>query len=412
MSDYYDELEIRSADAREHALMQALSAQVAHAKANATAATVSLAAIDAAAVNSRAALAQLPVTRKSELVERQRTQPPFGGYSATGLANLERVFASPGPIFEPQGQRADYWRVARSMYAAGLRQGQLVHNTFSYHFTPAGMMLESGAQALGCPVFPAGIGQTELQVQAMAHLQPLFYSGTPSCLNIILDKAAQMGSDVSSLSQGLVGGEALPPSLRSTLADRGVAVLQCYATADVGLIAYESKAMEGMIIDEGVIVEIVRPGTGEPVADGEVGEVLVTTFCPDYPLIRFATGDMSAILSGQSPCGRTNSRIKGWMGRADQTTKIRGMFVHPASVAEVLKRHPELGKGRLVVTSKDNQDVCVLYCEVAGSGNEALSVQVAATFRDVCKLRGDVQFAELGALANDGKVIDDVRSYE
>jgi phenylacetate-CoA ligase len=302
--------------------------------------------------------------------------------------------------------------MGRALFAAGFRRGELVHNTFSYHFTPAGLMLESGARALGCPVIPAGIGQTELQVQTNAQLQPSCYVGTPSFLNIILDKAAELDADVSSIDKALVSGEALPPSLRNGLAERGIAVRQCYATADLGLIAYESEAMEGMIVDEGVVLEIVRPGTGDPVESGEVGEVVVTTLNPDYPLIRFATGDMSAVMEGASPCGRTNVRIKGWMGRADQTTKVRGMFVHPSQVAAVLARHPEALKGRLVVDNVDNQDLMTLHCEIAESPSQALGEAIAGSVRELCKLRAEVVFAAPGSLANDGKVIDDVRTYE
>lgn len=412
MPDYYDDLETRSREAREAALLAALPEQIAHAKRRAPAYGVLLEGTDPAGVDSRAALASLPVTRKAELIERQAHAPPFGGYAATEYPRISHVFASPGPIFEPETRREDYWRMARALFAAGLRRGELVHNTFSYHFTPAGFMLESGAHALGCPVFAAGVGQTEQQVQAAALLSPVFYVGTPSFLNIILDKAAELEADVSSIGRGLVSGEALPPSLRQSLADKGVAVRQCYASADLGLIAYESEAMEGMIVDEGVILEIVRPGTGDPVAPGEVGEVVVTTLNPDYPLIRFATGDLSAAMEGVSPCGRTNTRIKGWMGRADQTTKVRGMFVHPSQVAEVLKRHPEAVKGRLVVASDDNQDRMTLHCEIDGPAPEGLAEAIAESIRDLCKVRGEVVFGAVGSLANDGKVIDDIRSYE
>ncbi len=301
--------------------------------------------------------------------------------------------------------------MARALFAAGIRAGELIHNTFAYHFTPAGFMLESGAHALGCPVFPAGVGQTELQVQAISQLRPKAYVGTPSFLNIHLDKATELEADVSTLSKGLVSGEALPPSLRQQLSERGVAVLQCYATADLGLIAYESEAREGLIADEGVIVEIVRPGTGDPVEAGEVGEVVVTTLTPEYPLIRFGTGDLSALLAGPSPCGRTNMRIKGWMGRADQTTKVKGMFVHPSQVADVVRRHAEVVKARLVVESADNQDVMTLHCEVANA-EASLAEAITLSIREICKLRGEVKLVDPGSLANDGKVIEDARSYE
>ncbi len=412
MSAHYDDLETRSPEARERALGKALPVQIDNARQKAPAYRALLEGVNAKSIDSRTALAELPVTRKTELLQRQAEAPPFGGFAATATAELAHVFASPGPIFEPEARRDDYWRMARALFAAGIRSGELVHNTFSYHFTPAGLMLESGANALGCPVFPAGIGQTELQVQAISRLQPSCYVGTPSFLNIILDKAAELETDVSCIEKALVSGEALPPSLRQGLADRGVAVRQCYATADLGLIAYESEAMEGMIVDEGVILEIVRPGTGDPVDSGEVGEVVVTTLNLDYPLIRFATGDLSAVMDGTSPCGRTNVRIKGWMGRADQTTKVRGMFVHPEQVAAVLRRHPEVLKGRLVIDNVDNQDLMSLRCEIAGAPADELRAAIADSIRELCKLRGEVVFDAPGSLANDGKVIDDVRSYE
>ncbi len=413
MSDFYDSLEIRSPEDREREIFSELPGLLRHAKANAGAYSELLADIDPLEVRDRDALAALPVTRKSEMAGHQSKVPPFGGFAASGIAELARVFVSPGPIFEPQAHRGDYWRVARALYAAGVRRGDLLHNSFSYHLTPAGAMLESGAHALGACVFPGGVGQTEFQVEAMSRLQPQAYAGTPSFLDIILEKAAELGRDLSSLKKALVSGEALPPSLREKLQRAGVErVLQGYATAEAGLIAYESEAMEGMIVEEGVLLEIVRPGTGDPVPAGDVGEVLVTVFNPDYPLIRFATGDLSALMAGTSPCGRTNLRIKGWMGRADQTTKVRGMFVHPSQVAEVLRRHPEVGRGRLVVDSVDNRDLMTLHCEVARERPEGLSVAIAESLREVCKLRGEVHLVEAGALANDGKVIDDVRSYE
>ena len=413
MSDYYDSLEIRSPEDREREIFSELPGLVRHAKSNASAYARLFADIDPLEVRDRDALAALPVTRKSELVRHQAESPPFGGFAASGISEIARVFLSPGPIFEPQARRNDYWRVARGLYAAGVRRGDLLHNSFSYHLTPAGAMLESGAEALGCCVFPGGVGQTEFQVEAMSRLKPQAYAGTPSFLDIILEKAAELGRNLGSLRKALVSGEALPPSLRDKLRRAGVErVLQCYATADAGLIAYESEAMEGMLVEEGVLLEIVRPGTGDPVPSGEVGEVLVTVFNPDYPLIRFATGDLSAMLRGPSPCGRTNLRIKGWMGRADQTTKVRGMFVHPGQVAEVLKRHPEVGRGRLVVDSTDNRDLMTLHCEVADETPEGLHAAIAVSIREVCKMRGEVRLVDAGSLANDGKVIDDARSYE
>ena len=409
-TDYYDSLETRDPEAREANLFAALRDHL-RAAMRAPAVARLLAGTDPDAVTNRDALAGLPVIRKSELMALQAESPPFGGLTSGAIEEFSNVFASPGPIFEPMPRRPDPFRMARALFAAGVRKGDLVHNTFSYHFTPAGAMLESGARAIGCTVFPAGVGQTELQVQAIARLRPNAYVGTPSFLNILLDKAVELGADVSSITKGLVSGEALPPSLRAAIRERGVSVLQCYAVADVGLIAYESPALEGMVLDEGVILEIVRPGTGDPVAEGEVGEIVVTPLNPDYPLVRFATGDLTAVMPGTSPCGRTNTRVRGWMGRADQTTKVRGMFVHPSQVAEVVRRHVEIVRARLVVTSVDNQDVMTLRCE-SGSDDPAIAGAIAGTVRDVCKLRGAIEIVEPGTLANDGKVIEDARTYE
>ena len=409
-ADFYDTLETRDPEAREADLFAALREHL-RAAMRAPAIARRLDGIDPDAVTNRGSLAELPVIRKSELMALQADSPPFGGLTPGSIEEFSNVFASPGPIFEPMPRRTDPFRMARALFAAGVRKGDLVHNTFSYHFTPAGAMLESGARAIGCTVFPAGVGQTELQVQAIARLRPNVYVGTPSFLNIVLDKAAELGEDVGSITKGLVSGEALPPSLRAAIGERGVAIAQCYAVADVGLIAYESPALEGMILDEGVILEIVRPGAGDPVAEGEVGEVVVTPLNPDYPLVRFATGDLSAVMPGTSPCGRTNTRIRGWMGRADQTTKVRGMFVHPSQVAEVVRRHAEVVRARLVVTSADNQDVMTLRCEVE-EGGSGIGGAVAASLRDVCKLRGHVEIVAQGSLANDGKVIEDARTYE
>ena len=408
--EFYDPLETRDPEAREAELFSALRDHLRTAM-RAPAIARLLDGVDPDVVTDRNALAALPVIRKSKLMELQADSPPFGGLVPGAVADYANVFASPGPIFEPAPHRADPFRLARALHAAGVRKGDLVHNTFSYHFTPAGAMLEGGARAIGCTVFPAGVGQTELQVQVIARLRPNTYVGTPSFLNILLDKAVELGEDVSSMTKGLVSGEALPPSLRVAIGERGVSVLQCYATADVGLIAYESPALEGMILDEGAIVEIVRPGTGEPVPEGEVGEVVVTPLNPDYPLVRFATGDLSAVMPGASPCGRTNTRIRGWMGRADQTTKVRGMFVHPSQVADVVRRHPEIVRARLVVTSVDNQDVMTLRCE-SEIGDLAIAGAIAASVRDVCKLRGEIEIVQPGSLANDGKVIEDARTYE
>ena len=409
-SEHYDTFETRDPEVREAELFAALREHLRTAL-RAPAIARLLDGVDPDAVTDRGTLADLPVIRKSELTALQADSPPFGGLIPGAVEDYANVFASPGPIFEPAPRRPDPFRLARALFAAGVRKGDLVHNTFSYHFTPAGAMLEGGARAIGCTVFPAGVGQTELQVQVISRLRPNTYIGTPSFLNILLDKAAELEADVSSIEKGLVSGEALPPSLRAAIGERGVSVLQCYATADVGLIAYESPALEGMILDEGAVVEIVRPGTGDPVAEGEVGEVVVTPLNPDYPLVRFATGDLSAAMPGASPCGRTNTRIRGWMGRADQTTKVRGMFVHPSQVADVVRRHPEIVRARLVVTSVDNQDVMTLRCE-SETGDAAIAGAVGATVRDVCKLRGEIEIVAPGTLANDGKVIEDARTYE
>ena len=419
MSDFYDDLEIRSPDQREAALLAALPAQVAHAQARSPAFADILRGVDGATVTSRAALAHLPVIRKHELLERQLAERlaggaanVFGGFSTVGFgAGMPRVFASPGPIYEPEGTARDYWRMARAMFAAGFRPGELIHNSFSYHFVPAGSMMETGAHALGCTVFPGGTGQTEQQVKAMRDLQPAGYIGTPSFLKIILEKAAEMGVALPSVKKAMFGGEAFPPSLRDWFTAHGVNGYQCYATADLGLIAYETVAREGLVLDEGVIVEIVRPGTGDPVEAGEVGEVVVTTLNATYPLIRFGTGDLSAVLPGHCPTQRTNTRIKGWMGRADQTTKVRGMFVHPKQVDDIVKRFPELGRARLVVSGEMANDQMVLRAEAASSA-EGLRERVGEAIREVTKLRGQVELLPPGSLPNDGKVIEDARSYQ
>ncbi len=418
MTDFYDALETRSTADREAAHMAALPAQVAHAQAHSPAMRELLAGVDAESISDRAALARLPVTRKGDLHDQQKAgraagKDAFGGFAALHYgAQMPRVFASPGPIYEPEGTARDYWRMARSIYAAGFRSGDLVHNCFSYHFVPAGSMMETGAQALGCTVFPGGTGQTEQQVQAMAELKPAGYIGTPSFLKIIVEKAAEMGVALPSLKKGLVGGEAFPPSLRDWFAERGIDVYQSFATADLGSIAYETSAREGLVLDEGVIVEIVRPGTGDPVVAGEVGELVVTTLNPDYPLIRFGTGDLSAVLPGSCPTGRTNTRIKGWMGRADQTVKVRGMFVHPAQVADIARRFPEVIKARLVVSGEMANDSMTLQVEAAGSTHSGLDQRIGEAIREVTKLRGTVQLLAPGSLPNDGKVIEDARNYK
>ena len=420
MNHHFDALETRDPAQRETALMTALPGQVAHARQSSAAFNQILKDAHPASVTSRQALASLPVTRKHELLERQqaaRAEAPgadvFGGFSAVGFgAAMPRIFASPGPIYEPEGIARDYWRMARAMFAAGFRPGELIHNCFSYHFVPAGSMMETGAHALGCTVFPGGTGQTEQQVQAITQLRPAGYIGTPSFLKIIVDKALEMGVTLPSLAKAMFGGEAFPPSLRDWFAERGITGYQCYATADVGLIAYETEAREGLVLDEGVIVEIVRPGTGDPVAPGEVGEVVVTTLNPDYPLIRFGTGDLSALLEGPCPTGRTNALIKGWMGRADQTTKVRGMFVHPGQVAEIIKRFPEVARARLVVTGEMANDAMTLQVETACGGPDGLAAKIGEAVRDVTKLRGQVELVLPGTLPNDGKVIEDARSYQ
>jgi phenylacetate-CoA ligase len=420
MKTHMDALETRDPAARESALLATLPGQIEHAQKNAAAFAEILKDINAADITSRNALAKLPVIRKYELLEKQKASRAaggsvFGGFSAVSYGQqMPRVFSSPGPLYEPEGSRPDYWRMARAIAAAGFQSGELIHNCFSYHFTPAGSMMETGAHALGCTVFPGGIGQTEQQVQAMAELQPAGYIGTPSFLKIILEKAAEMGVALPSVKKALVSGEAFPPSLRDWMTERGVNAYQCYATADVGLIAYETSARQGLVIDEGVIVEIVRPGTGDPVPEGEVGELVITSLNPDYPLIRFGTGDLSAILSGHCPTGRTNQRIKGWMGRADQTTKVRGMFVHPGQVAEVVKRFPSALRARLIVQGEMANDSMALHVETtAAHGAEAeLKAQIAEAIRDVTKLRSDVHLVAPGTLANDGKVIEDARSYQ
>lgn len=408
---FFDELETRSPEIREKALMEQLSQQVVNATLRTEYYSKVFDNIDPNSVNSREALATLPVTRKSDLMSLQKNQSPFGGLTTLRAGEMARIFVSPGPIYDPESRVKDYWRFARPLFAAGFRQGQIIHNAFSYHFTPAASMVEGGAAALGCAVIPAGVGQTEMQAQTIAALRPNGYVGTPSFLKIILEKGDELGLDLSSLKQGIVSAEPFPPSLQREFKARGMDVFECYATADLGMIAYQTAAREGLIVEEGVIVEIVRPGTGDPVEPGEVGEVVVTTLNEAYPLIRFATGDLSAVMPGISPCGRTNLRIKGWMGRADQTTKVKGMFVHPSQVAEVLRRHPGVIKGRLVVDNEGGRDRMRLNCEVMAS-EAGLTEAIIDTIQSVCKLRGEVVFVEPGKLPNDGKVIDDVRSYE
>jgi len=405
---HYDALETRDPALREREQFAALPGIVARAM-TAPAWAKLLEGVDAKSVASRLGLAKLPVLRKSDVAALQKEHPPFGGLNITAPGKVRRLLMSPGPIFEPEGEGADWWGAARACYAAGFRAGDIVHNSFAYHLTPGGFILESGCHALGCAVIPGGVGNTEQQLEAIAHYRPSGYVGTPDFLKILLDTAEKSGKSAASIKRGLVSGAALPASLREELRGRGFAVLQCYATAELGVIAYESEAREGMIVNETVIVEIVRPGTGDPVAEGEVGEVVVTSFNPDYPMIRLGTGDLSALMPGTSPCGRSNARIKGWMGRADQTAKVKGMFVHPKQIAEVASRHPQLSRLRLVVGREAEQDTMTLMAECA-LRDAALEAKVATTLQSVTKLKGAVRLVAPGVLPNDGKVIADERS--
>jgi phenylacetate-CoA ligase len=406
MNQYFDALETRSADARAADLAFALPAQIARAL-GVPGMAAHIGAVDTASITDVAALARLPVLRKSDLGAAQKAAAPFGGLTTRPAHGFEHIFQSPGPIYEPGRTTADWWRMGRFLHACGVGPGDIVQNCFGYHLTPAGMIFESGARAVGAAVLPAGTGQTELQVRAAADVGCTVYSGTPDFLKVILDRADEMGERLA-FTRAAVGGGALFPSLRKEYAARGIATLQCYATADLGNIAYESPAMEGMIVDEGVIVEIVRPGTGIPVPTGEVGEVVVTTLNPDYPLIRFATGDLSAILPGQSPCGRTNLRIKGWMGRADQTTKIKGMFVRPEQVAALVARHPEVARARVVASREGEMDAMTVQIETTACEPGRYEASVLETL----KLRGKITLMEPGSLPNDGKVIEDTRRYD
>ncbi len=407
-ADFYDELETRDPAAREAALFGALPAHLTGVKADAPYYRKLLKDIDPANISDRAALATLPVTRKSELVTIQSTGDPMGGMTTRPPGRLLRIFQSPGPTYDAEGFGVDWWNTARALYASGMRKGDIVHNTFAYHFTPAGVMMEAGAHAIGCAVFPAGVGNTELQVQAIHDIKPTAYTGTPSFLRILLEKADEMGKDVSSLKNACVGGEGLLPDLRAAIESHGVHCGQAYASADLGAIAYETPAREGLVVSENIIVEVVRPGTGEPVPDGEVGEVVVTPLRSGYPLIRFATGDLSAVMVGQSPCGRTNMRLKGWMGRADQTTKVKGMFVHPAQIAEINRRHPEITRIRAIVTQSNGVDVLTVKCAIDANG-EKLVDALTQTVQNVCKLKGLVEIVAPDSLPNDGKVIEDAR---
>lgn len=415
-TDHFDSLETRDPAAREAALFAALPAQIAYAKAHAPAHAKRLAAVDAAKITDRAALAKLPLLRKSEVLALQTEIPPFGGLSTREAGAVGRVFSSPGPIYELDERESDYTRFARALFAAGFRPGMLVHNALSYHLTPGGWMLDWGARTLGCGVVPAGVGNSEQQLASIQHLRPQGFCSTPDFLKVLLDKAVESGHDLSSIRHAMVSGGALFPSLRQEYGARGISCFQCYATAELGLIAYETATADGspnpgMVLDEALILEIVRPGTGEPVPEGEVGEVVITSFNSGYPMIRLATGDLSALIDEPSPCGRSNQRIKGWMGRADQTTKVKGMFVRPEQIADVLARHPEITKGRLEVTRAGEQDAMTLHCEVVGD-TEALAAAVTDSLLQVTKLKGAVELVVPGSLANDGKVIDDQRHYD
>lgn len=406
MSDHYDDLEIRDPQERVKAWAEELPGVIARAK-TAPALARLLRDVDPEEVTGRDTLARLPVIRKAELSDAQKKSPPFGGYTTRKAAEFDYIFQSPGPIYEPGIREGDWWRLGRFLYASGVGPRDIVQNCFGYHLTPAGMMFESGARAVDAAVLPAGTGQTEQQVRAAVDIGSTCYAGTPDFLKVILDRADEMG-EVLSITKAVVGGGALFPSLRQAYADRGIVTRQCYATADLGNIAYESEALEGMIIDEGVLIEIVRPGTGDPLPDGEVGEILVTTLNPDYPMVRFATGDLSMILPGLSPCGRTNMRIAGWMGRADQTTKIKGMFVRPEQVAALVARHPEITRARIVVSRKEEQDIMTVKLETTADRPDVFTESVAS----ILKLKGGIELHPPGSLPNDGKVIDDIRSYD
>ena len=403
---FFDNLETRSAEKRAADLAQALPAQIARAKALGGYAGA-LDGVDAATVTSVEALAALPVLRKSELGKAQAANAPFGGFTTKPASGFSHVFQSPGPIYEPSSTDPDWWRMGRFLHAIGIGEGDIVHNCFGYHLTPAGMIFESGARAVGAAVLPAGTGQTELQVIAARDIGTTAYAGTPDYLKVILEKADEMGVTLG-ITRAAVGGGALFPSLRDWYTARGITCLQSYATADLGNIAYESPSMEGLIVDEGVIVEIVTPGTGDPVPEGEVGEVVVTTLNPDYPLIRFATGDLSAVMAGTSPCGRTNMRIKGWMGRADQTTKIKGMFVRPEQVAQLVAAHAEITRARVVASREAEQDVMTVRIESASPDAEAYAASVAA----LLKLKGRIEVVAPDSLPKDGLVIEDQRTYD
>ncbi len=407
--DFYDALETRAPEQREKAHMAALADQVRRAKDRSPWYAQMLKGVDARRVTSRTALAKLPVTRKHDLIKLMKDSPPFGGLNVVPPSDAALLFTSPGPIFELVTDRPDYHGAARAAFAAGFRRGDIIHNSFSYHLTPGAWVIHNAARQLGCPVIPGGVGNTEQQVQVIAQMRPVGYAGTPDFLKVLLETAGKLGADLSSIKRALVGGGPLFPELRQFYKERGIAVFQTFATAELGNVAYESAALEGLIVAEDKIVEILVPGTGDPVARPEdIGELVVTTLNPDNPLIRFATGDLTALLPGQSSCGRTNMRIRGWLGRADQTTKVRGMFVHPEQIAEVHRRHPEIKKLRLIVGVRGGLDEPVLRVE-ADAANGGLTETIAKTFQAVCKVRADVETAPVGSLPSDGKLIEDTR---
>ena len=410
---YYDRQEVRDPAEREASIFHAVPGLLRHAKDNTGFYRSLLDGFEPDDIVSRKALASLPVTRKSELLSYQKENPPFGGLTATPLARLARIFASPGPVYDPEGLRPDYWRFARAMFAAGFNSGEPVYNTFSYHLTPAGFMIDSGARALACPVIPGGTGQTGIQVQVINELRPTAYAGTPSFLRILHERGEADGTPLSSFRRALVSGEACPKPFKDAMrADHGIEVFEAYGTADLGLVAYETGARSGLIADEALILETVRPGTGDPVADGEVGELLVTVFNPDYPLVRFATGDLTRFLDGPSACGRTNRRIAGWMGRADQSAKVRGQFVRPEQVARIVERHSAIGRARLVILADEGgDDAILLRCESDHAGDGDLPDSIAESIRSVTGLRGEVELVALGSLPDDGLVIEDRRSH-
>ncbi len=409
--EHYDALETRDPEARRAEQLVALRRQIAHAKANTEFFGALLGDVAAQDIGDLDALAALPVTRKPDLVEAQQAAPPFGGLAARDAGPIAQIFMSPGPVYEPGGGAEDYGRFARCLWAAGMRPGDIIHNTFAYHLTPAGAMVENSAHAIGCTVFPGGVGNTEIQLQAIGRIRPRGYVGTPSFLRILVEKGDEMGIDTSSIQVGVVGAEALTPAVRELLSARGIEVSNSYGTADVGLIAFESSAREGMIVDEGIYFELVEPGGTRPVGEGEVGEVVVTTFNSLYPLIRYGTGDLSQFLPGPSPCGRTNLRIKGWLGRADQSAKFKGMFVHPSNVGDIARRHPEITKARLVLENPDSVDRMTLQVAV-GQESEELRGAIELSIQSVLKLRGAVAFVPADELADDGRVVDDARKLD